>query len=380
VLYFDHNASTPLHGEVLDEMMPYLQSNFANPSSVHQQGRLARQAIDRAREQVAALVNAHPSQVIFTSGGSEANNLAISGSVRGMGLSRLMIAATEHPSVRDTAKQFESSLVLDELKVDSGGVIDKDFFFDKSNSFGQGLVSVMLANNETGVIQNLNQIGKVAQSHGHVMHTDAVQAAGKIDVDFSALPVNLLTLSAHKIYGPKGIGALVFDKSIDLMPMIFGGGQERKRRSGTENVAAIAGFGKAAELALTNLSNNRTYLLELQNYFENQLEKITGIIIFSKRETRLPNTTFFGLPGIDGESLLMQLDTHGIAVTSGSACASTSLKPSHVLLAMGVEVDVARSAIRVSFGVENTKAQIDELIKALYAQQQLFASLESIEI
>lgn len=380
MLYFDHNASTPLHGEVLDEMMPYLQSNFANPSSVHQQGRLARQAIDRAREQVAALVNAHPSQVIFTSGGSEANNLAISGSVRGMGLSRLMIAATEHPSVRDTAKQFESSLVLDELKVDSGGVIDKDFFFDKSNSFGQGLVSVMLANNETGVIQNLNQIGKVAQSHGHVMHTDAVQAAGKIDVDFSALPVNLLTLSAHKIYGPKGIGALVFDKSIDLMPMIFGGGQERKRRSGTENVAAIAGFGKAAELALTNLSNNRTYLLELQNYFENQLEKITGIIIFSKRETRLPNTTFFGLPGIDGESLLMQLDTHGIAVTSGSACASTSLKPSHVLLAMGVEVDVARSAIRVSFGVENTKAQIDELIKALYAQQQLFASLESIEI
>ena len=377
MIYFDHNASTPLHPEVLPEMMPFLQECYANPSSVHSQGRLAREAINKAREQVAELVNAHPSQVIFTSGGSEANNLALKGCIRGMGLSRLITGSTEHPSVRDVAAYFESSMQLDELTVDAHGIINDLNQVVASKS--PGLVSVMMANNETGVVQNIETIATHFQNLGYFVHTDAVQAAGKLKIDFSQLNVNLLTLSAHKIYGPKGVGALVFDKKIDLEAMIHGGGQERKLRSGTENVAGIVGFGKASELARQNLSRNVIKLQSLQEYFEQQLKKLPGVVVFSEQVERLPNTTFFGMQGIDGETLLMQLDTQGIAVTSGSACASTSLKPSHVLMAMGIDEQTARSAIRVSFGLKNTKAEIDQLIYTLKMQIEMIASLNILE-
>ena len=377
MIYFDHNASTPIHPEALDAMMPFLQGNYANPSSVHSQGRAAREAINKAREQVAELVNAHPSQVIFTSGGSEANNLAIKGCIRGMGLSRLVIGATEHPSVKDVASYFEPSMKLGELAVDSQGVIsDLD---GELITGAPALVSIMMANNETGVVQDVAQLAERFQAHDHFVHTDAVQAAGKLEIDFSQLNVNLLTLSAHKIYGPKGVGALIFDKKIDLEAMVHGGGQERKLRSGTENVAAIVGFGKAAELARVNLKNNVTKLKDLQSYFEQQLTQLSSVVIFSEQAKRLPNTTFFGVNGIDGETLLMQLDVQGIAVTSGSACASTSLKPSHVLMAMGIDEQTARSAIRVSFGLQNTKAEIDQLIYILKAQIEMIASLEIME-
>ena len=377
MIYFDHNASTPIHPEALDAMMPFLRGNYANPSSVHSQGRAAREAINKAREQVAELVNAHPSQVIFTSGGSEANNLAIKGCIRGMGLSRLVIGATEHPSVKDVASYFEPSMKLGELAVDSQGVIsDLD---GELITGAPALVSIMMANNETGVVQDVAQLAERFQAHDHFVHTDAVQAAGKLEIDFSQLNVNLLTLSAHKIYGPKGVGALIFDKKIDLEAMVHGGGQERKLRSGTENVAAIVGFGKAAELARVNLKNNVTKLKDLQSYFEQQLTQLSSVVIFSEQAKRLPNTTFFGVNGIDGETLLMQLDVQGIAVTSGSACASTSLKPSHVLMAMGIDEQTARSAIRVSFGLQNTKAEIDQLIYILKAQIEMIASLEIME-
>ncbi len=357
--------------------MPFLQGCYANASSVHSQGRVAREAINRARQQVAELVNAHPSQVIFTSGGSEANNLAIKGCIRGMGLSRLIIGATEHPSVFDVAKYFESSLQLDKLAVDEQGVISS---LQKISFSGvPALVSVMMANNETGVLQNISAIAEKAKSQGHLVHTDAVQVAGKVEIDFSRLGVDLLTLSAHKLYGPKGIGALIFDKKIDIEAMVHGGGQEKNLRSGTENVAAIVGFGKAAELAKLNIGDNTLKLINLRKYFEQQLKALPSVVIFSEKAARLPNTTFFGIAGIDGEALLMQLDVQNIAVTSGSACASTSLKPSHVLMAMGIDEQTARSAIRVSFGLQNTKAEIDQLVSALKTQIEMISSLDIME-
>jgi len=359
--------------------MPYLQGCYANPSSVHQQGRVAREAINKAREQVAELVNAHSSQVIFTSGGSEANNLAIKGSIRGMSLSRLIIGSTEHPSVRDAAKYFAASTNLDVLPVDAQGVIKFDDLSRVSSTGAPALVSLMMANNETGVVQDIEKIARHLQNDAHIVHTDAVQAAGKININFTQLNVNLLSLSAHKIYGPKGVGALVVDKRIDIEPMIHGGGQEKKWRSGTENVAAIVGFGKAAELAKLNLKGNVEKLKDLQQYFECQLHQLQGVIIFSEQAERLSNTTFFGVPGIDGETLLMQLDVQGIAVTSGSACASTSLMPSHVLIAMGINEQAARSAIRVSFGLQNTKAEIDQFIYILKIQIEMISSLAIME-
>jgi len=388
-MYFDHNASTPMHSEVLAEMMPYLQHCYANPSSVHSQGRMAREAINYARQQVADLVNAHPSQVIFTSGGTEANNLAIKGCIQGMGLSRLVIGATEHPSVKDVAASFESFMQVDTLPVDSQGTLEGigNGEIESLLSGQPALVSLMMANNETGAIQNIADIAPQIKAQGHFVHTDAVQAAGKTVVDFASLDVDLLTLSAHKIYGPKGVGALIFDKKIDLGAMLHGGGQEKKYRSGTENVAAIVGFGKAAELARQNLIENVSRLKRLREYFEQKLGMLPGVIIFSEKTARLPNTTFFGMDtstntngrGIDGETLLMHLDTQGIAVTSGSACASTRLQPSHVLMAMGVGEQTARSAIRVSFGLQNTKAEIDQLIDAIKAQIEMIPYLEIVE-
>ena len=379
MIYFDHNATTPVSPDVLAEMMPFLEGCYANPSSIHLQGRQARSAIDKAREQVAQLVSAHPSQVIFTSGGSESNNLAIKGCMRGMSISRLIAGTTEHPSVRDVARYFATSAQVDYLPVDAQGIVKYDELERFSHPDAPSLVSVMMANNETGVVQDVAKLAEHFKSAGYIVHTDAVQAAGKLRVDFSALNVDLLSLSAHKIYGPKGVGALIFDKRIDIEPMIHGGGQEKNKRSGTENVAAIVGFGKAAELAKINLETNQKKLKNLQHYFEQQLKQLAGIVIFSEHVERLVNTTFFAVPGIDGETLLMQLDEQGIAVTSGSACSSTSLKPSHVLMAMGVDEQIARSAIRVSFGLRNTKTEIDHFIHVLKMQIEAISSFALFE-
>ena len=258
MIYFDHNATTPLDHEVLEAMTPFLSSCYANPSSVHSEGRKARAAIDLAREQVARLVNAHPSQVIFTGGGTEANNLAIQGCVRGMAIGSLICSPIEHPSVRDVVKYLSASMQTAYLPVDSGGRVltsNATLVADAKSS----LVSLMLANNETGVIQPVAKVASHCKSLGYYIHTDAVQAAGKIKVDFAELGVDLMTLSAHKFYGPKGVGALVYDKSLDIEPIIFGGGQEKGLWSGTENVAAIVGFGKAAEIARQNLEKNNRY-------------------------------------------------------------------------------------------------------------------------
>jgi len=364
-IYFDNNATTPLAAEALEAMLPYYKEFYANPSSIHSAGRKARDAINLAREQVASLVHAHSSQIIFTSGGTEANNLAIAGSVSGMELDDIGVSPIEHPSVRDVVRSLKSRCSVTELKVSQQGVVSEESinkFIDGKHNF---LLSVMLANNETGAVQPVANFADKVRAVGGIIHSDVVQALGKLDVNFETLGVHLMTLSGHKIYGPKGVGAVVYDKAIDLRPILLGGGQEKKLRSGTENVAAIVGFGVAAELAKKRLNESYKHLLELREKFETQLKDIPGIVLFAEDADRLPNTTFFSLKGIDGETLLMQLDMQGIEVASGSACGSTNLQPSHVLSAMGIDEVTAMGAVRVSFGLQNTAREVDVLIDFL---------------
>ena len=363
--YLDNNATTNMPEQVVAAMLPYLTQTIGNPSSVHRYGRMSRQAIDDARIQVAALVNAEPSQVIFTSGGTEANNLAILGSCKTLKLTRLAVGATEHPSVIEPAEmQAKENAVLDFIKVTEQGVITEGAFNAALHSDTK-LVSVMLANNETGVIQNLQPLIEIAKRKGIWFHSDVSQAAGKVEVDIKQLPVQLMTLSSHKLYGPRGVGALIIDKSIEIDPIMVGGGQEKNLRSGTENIAAIVGFGKAAELAKSELQSRTELLTQMQSQLEQGLHKIPSVTIFSENEKRLPNTTLFAIEGIEGETLLMQLDRKGFAVSSGSACHSSKIEASHVLQAMGIDDRIGSRAIRVSLGIENTAADMEGFLSAV---------------
>ncbi|MDP1665412.1 MAG: cysteine desulfurase family protein [Methylobacter sp.] len=362
MIYFDHNATTPIDDRVLDAMLPFLKIFYGNPSSLYRHGRIAGGAIDAAREQLSALLGVQPGQIIFTSGGTEANNLALATLAPQAGLA---VSAIEHPSVIEPALHLKSlghELTL--LNVDANGLITQDAI-DEVVRLKPGLVSIMLANNETGVVQNIAHYADQLRAHGIGIHTDAVQALGKIPVDFNRLGAHLMSLSSHKIYGPKGCGALVFEKSVAIKPVLLGGGQEQGFRAGTENVAAIVGFGKAAELAKIELAERHAYLLKLRTLLEHSLSAIPGLTIFAEQAGRLPNTVQIGIDGVDGEMLLMQLDQKSIAVSSGSACASGQREPSPVLVAMGVKAVQAKSAIRISLGKANTEAEIFEFIKQL---------------
>ena len=367
-LYLDYNATTPIDPLVVDAMLPFLRHQFGNPSSGHCFGQLARDALTKAREQVAALVGVHSSQVVFTSGGTEANNLAIKG-VAARYPGPLAISAIEHSSVQSPAAMLQQGgRDIAIIGVNAEGIATEHTLRQALESLNAmpAFVSVMLANNETGALQDVPMISGVLRESSAIIHTDAVQAVGKIDVDFNALGVHMLSMSAHKIYGPKGVGALVFDKRVDWEPLFHGGGQEQGLRPGTENVAGIVGFGKAAELAKSDLQQRQQHLLALRQYLETRLQQeLPEAIVFSSKVERLPNTVFLALPGIDGETLLINLDQTGIAVSSGSACESASLEPSHVLMAMGVEQSIARCAIRVSMGKDTTREDIEELIRQL---------------
>jgi len=365
--YLDHNATTPLDARVLEAMLPFLTERYGNASSRHEYGRAARAAIDAARSQVAAAVGAHPTEVVFTSGGSEANNLFIKGAAACLKPSVVAVSAIEHPCVREPAAELKRlGWQLHEIAVDAEGrVAEADFSAALAKK--PALVSVMLANNETGVLQDIPALAAQSKAARAWFHTDAVQALGKVAIDFRALNaagVNALTLSAHKIYGPKGAAALVLDKRIELKPLISGGGQERNLRSGTENVAAIVGFGAACELAVARQEADAVRLNELRGRLEQGLV-VSGAAIFSRNAPRLPNTTFFALAGIDGETLVAQLDRAGFAVASGSACSSVSPEPSHTLLAMGVEAGMAKGALRVSLGRANTDEDVARFLQAL---------------
>ncbi|MGM0563925.1 MAG: cysteine desulfurase family protein [Pseudomonadota bacterium] len=368
--YLDHNATTPLDLRVREAMMPFLGEFYGNASSVHRHGRLMRGALDRAREQVATLVGAHPSQVIFTSGGTEANNLAIRGVCEALEATRgkpgrLLIGRIEHPCVLEPAERMaQLGWQLDWLDVDGEGRYRADRFTE-ALAASPDLVSLMLANNETGTLQDLAPLAAQAREHGELFHTDATQAAGKCPVDFKALGANLMTLSSHKLYGPLGAGALISDKTVSLSPQIRGGGHESGMRSGTENIAAIVGFGAACELALAELDERRQHMLALRQRLEAGLDRLPGVHIFARGAERLPNTVQFGIDGIHGETTLMKLDVKGVAVSSGSACHADQSDPSHVLLAMGVDSDTALTAIRASIGKDSSEADIDRLLTVL---------------
>ncbi len=360
MIYLDHNATTPIDDRVLEAMLPFLKTFYGNPSSLYRLGRVSRSAIDAAREQLAALINVRPEQIIFTGSGTEANNLALATLPAQSGLA---VSAIEHPSVIEPALHLQhQGHQLTLLDVDTNGRIMQEAI-DDVISLKPGLVSMMLANNETGAVQNIAHYTDQLKAQGIKVHTDAVQALGKIPVDFNRIGAHLMSLSSHKIYGPKGCGALVFEKSIAIKPLLLGGSQEQGFRAGTENVAAIVGFGKAAELAKAELAERHAHLLKLRTLLEHGLSAIPGLTIFSGQTKRLPNTVQMGVKGIDGEMLLMQLDQKGIAVSSGSACASGIREASPVLTAMGIDSDQAKSAIRISLGKANTETEIFEFIK-----------------
>jgi len=376
-IYFDYNATTPVDERVLEAMLPYFSARYGNASSRHEYGRTALAALEKAREQVAAATGAHPTEVIFTSGGSEANNLFIKGagaSFRGAATNQktetVVIGATEHLCVLNAARQLRSQgWRLSQLPVDANGQIHPADVEAAAKEKPRRW-SVMLANNETGVIQDIALLAARIQAVGPDcgwFHTDAIQAFGKIPINFRDLNkagVHALTISAHKAYGPKGAAALIVDKRLDLTTQIAGGGQERGLRSGTENIAAIVGFGAACELAVSRLTERAKFQMALRTRLEERLPEM-GATLFGTGMPRLPNTSFFAFPTVDGETLVGKLDRSGFAIASGSACSSAKSSPSHVLLAMGVPDELARCAVRVSVGEKTKAAEIEGFLLAL---------------
>ncbi|CAN6134494.1 NifS Cysteine sulfinate desulfinase/cysteine desulfurase and related enzymes [Methylophilaceae bacterium] len=367
-VYFDHNATTQIDGRVLDAMLPWMRTQSGNPSSRHQFGRAAREAVAQAREQVARACGAQASQVVFTASGTEANNLAIKGLADYVPRGQILSSAVEHPCVTRSAMAMRAlGHCSNSIPVDSDGKVDRAEM-KAQLSQATSLVSVMLANNETGVLQDVAELAELARAHGSLMHTDAVQALGKIALNFNDLNVHAMTVSSHKLHGPQGAAALILDKRVDIQPLLHGGGQERNLRSGTENVSAIVGFGLACELASQQLADYQSHTLSLRTQLEAGLAAMNATI-FGAQSIRLSNTSFFAMDGIEGETLVVALDRKGYAVASGSACSSDSTEPSAVLLAMGVQEELARGAVRVSLGTQNSAQQVADFLQHL--QQEI---------
>lgn len=368
-IYLDHNATTPVDPEVIEAMLPFLRADFGNASSVHQFGRAAKVGLERAREEIAAFINAHPSEIYFTSGGTESDNLALFGTVRRLKNRRnhLVVGATEHHAIIEPAEHLHKyeEFGLDLLPVDGEGFADPEVLAglvtDKTS-----FVSVMHANNETGVIQDTAALAETAKAKGALFHTDAVQATGKIPVDVQALRVDLLSLTAHKIYGPKGIGALFVRQGLKLDPLMYGGSHEKKRRPGTENVAGAVGLAKALEIAGRRMQSDYTRHSELADHFINTLlATVPDTRLNGPRANRVPPTMNVSFSGIEGESVVLSLDMEGVAVSSGSACTSGAIEPSHVLTAMGIPAVTARGSVRFSMGRSTTKEQLDHVLSLL---------------
>jgi cysteine desulfurase len=363
-VYFDHNSTTALKPEVFEAMLPFMANQHGNATSRHSFGRTARAAVEHAREQVAAAVGAYATQIVFTASGTEANNFAVHGICSNLDAGQILTSAIEHPCVSRPAIALQASgYKARSIHVDSNCNINMTHLQNLLQA-PTNLVSTMLVNNETGVIQDIAAISELARQHKAYIHTDAVQALGKIPVDFFALNVHAMTVSSHKIGGPLGAGALVLDKRIDIQPLLYGGGQEKGLRSGTENVPAIVGFGAACELAVNHLSAFDMHTDSLRHALETGLARMNAVI-FGRNGLRVANTSFFAFRNIDGETLVTALDKAGFAVASGSACSSDSDKPSHVLLAMGVDEDLAKGAVRVSFGMSNNMEQVQHFLKTL---------------
>ena len=367
-IYFDHNATTPVHEEVFEAMLPYLKEEWGNPSSIHWAARAPRKAVDTARERIAAFLNCTPLEVIFTSSGTESDNHAIKGLVnakKGKG-NHIITTKVEHPAVLNTCKHLaKEGYEVTYLGVDSKGMLDIDEL-KVGVTYRTILITVMYANNETGVVFPVDEIAAIAREKGIAFHTDAVQAAGKVPLDMQKLNVDLLSISGHKLYGPKGMGALFARRGVRLVPLIHGGHHERNRRGGTENVAGIVGLGKACEIASRDMEREIAQLTRLRDRLEKGLiERIEHVYVNGDRENRLPNTTNISFEFVEGESLLLNLDMKGIAASSGSACTSGSLEPSHVLMAMGMSHELSHGSVRFSLGRINTEEDVDYLIEEM---------------
>jgi cysteine desulfurase len=367
-IYLDYNATTPVDREVLEAMLPYFAENFGNASSIHSCGQRGRSAVDTARDSVAALIGAKPAEIVFTSGGTEADNLALFGAVAASNQSRkhIITTAIEHHAVLNAAQALErQGIELTYVSVGSNGVVDPQ---DIRRALRPEtiLISVMHANNELGTIQPIEKIGRIAAEADVYLHCDAVQSAGKLPLDVDSLGVNLLSISAHKIYGPKGVGALYVRTGTSIEPQFHGGHHERDRRPGTENVPGIAGFGKAAELAKLDCEADAASIENLRDRLEETLMRVLPAVrVNGKGSPRVANTTNLAFAGAGGEALVIALDLQGISCSTGAACSSGAVEPSHVLLAIGLSADEARSSLRFSLGRGTTCDEIDRAIAVI---------------
>ena len=368
-IYFDNAATTAVEPEVVETMLPYFTEAFGNASSPHGYGRSASKEMEKARDQVASLIGAQPEEIIFTSGGTESDNLALFGVLEAQEKKgkHIITSLVEHHAVLHTCEYLEKigKAEVTYLPVDENGLVDPQAV-EKAIRPDTVLISIMLANNEIGTIQPIAEIGKIAKKHQVTLHTDAVQAVGAISVDVNELNVDLLTLTAHKIYGPKGIGALFVRKGTRIKPLIHGGSHERNLRAGTESVVQIIGLGKAAEIAQRELKENGERITKLRDYIVSEvLEKIPYSRLNGDGIRRLPNNVNMSFSFLEGEALLLMLDMKGIACSSGSACTSGSLDPSHVLLAIGLDHETAHGSLRITLGRHSTKEEADYLIQEL---------------
>lgn len=367
-IYFDNAATTRLDDEVLQEMLPYLKENYGSASSIYKLGRESRKAVEESRERIAKVLNCKPNEIYFTAGGSESDNTAIKGIAKANKKkgNHIITSKIEHPAVLETCKQLEKEgFEITYISVDENGMVDLEEL-KKSIKPTTILITIMFANNEIGTIQPIEEIGKIAKENNIYFHTDAVQAVGNVKINVQKLNIDSLSLSGHKFYGPKGIGALYVKTGVKFEKFIDGGPQERNKRAGTENVAGIVGIGKAIELAYENLDGHNKKIKELRDYYVEQVkEKIPYIKINGDMEKRLPGNSNISFRFIEGEGLLLNLDLKGICASSGSACTSGSLDPSHVLLAIGLPHEIAHGSLRISIGKYNTKEEIDYLVENL---------------
>lgn len=366
MIYLDSAASTPIHEEVLQEMLPYFKEQYGNPSSIHRYGRLAAKAIDTARKRIAELINAKQNEILLTSGGTESNNTALFGIMQQNKARQIITSDIEHDAILEPCKRLQrEGFDVIYLPVDNYGTVDIEKL-KNSITKETALVSIMFANNEVGTIQPIKEITQICKQHNILFHTDAIQAVGKIPIDVKEIGVDLLSISSHKINGPKGIGALYIKNGTKLAPFILGGGQENGMRSGTENVANIVGFGKACYLAKENLDKNVIHMKNLRDHLISRIiNEISHVSINGSMENKTPNNTHFTFLGVNGEDLIIKLDEHGVAASTGSACSVKTQKASHVLMAMGFSHEQITGSLRMTVGLYNTISEMDQTVDIL---------------
>ena len=366
MIYLDNAASTQIHEDVLDTMLPYLKEQYGNASSIHRYGRMAHKSIEKARKQIAFLINAEPSEILITSGGTESNNTVLKGITMKNISNKIVTSSIEHDAILEPCKKLsQNGLEIEYLPVNKFGMVDSSEL-QSCISEDTCLVSIMFGNNEVGTVQKISEISQICHEKKILFHTDAVQAIGKMPVDVKELGIDLLSISSHKLHGPKGIGALYIKNGIHIDPVILGGGQEHGLRSGTENVANIVGFGKACEIAKNNLSENMAYVTKLRDrLIEKVLHEIPEVTLNGDPKSRLPNNAHFTFLGVNGEDLIIKLDEYGIAASTGSACSVNTQRASHVLQAMGFSHEQITGSLRLTLGIFNTEKEIEETVDSL---------------